>query len=241
MRELHLFAGAGGGIAGGILLGHTCVCAVEIEPYRRKVLLQRQRDGILPGFPIWDDVRTFDGKPWKGKVDVICGGFPCKGISPARSNNHVNGRLVGIDGAGSELWAHIPRIAIECGYPDLFIENSKHLLTRGLDTIITTLDALGYECKWCVLGAGHFGADHERERLWIKATHSHRAQQQRGSLSCRVHPEHQNTRGSDWWKDQPGLERVENGMACRLDRLKAIGAGQVPGVAAFAWRTLNNS
>jgi hypothetical protein len=48
-----------------MLLGHTCVCAVEIEPYCRKVLLARQRDGILPKFPIWDDVRTFDGKPWR--------------------------------------------------------------------------------------------------------------------------------------------------------------------------------
>jgi DNA (cytosine-5)-methyltransferase 1 len=69
MRELHLFAGAGGGILGGILLGHTCVCAVEIEPYCRQVLLQRQRDGCLPKFPIWDDVRTFDGRPWRGVVE----------------------------------------------------------------------------------------------------------------------------------------------------------------------------
>lgn len=52
MNELHLFAGAGGGILGGILCGHSCVCAVEIEPYCRKVLLQRQRDGLLPRFPI---------------------------------------------------------------------------------------------------------------------------------------------------------------------------------------------
>lgn len=48
MNELHLFAGAGGGILGGILLGHAPVCAVEIEPYCRQVLLQRQRDGVLP-------------------------------------------------------------------------------------------------------------------------------------------------------------------------------------------------
>ena len=83
MNELHLFAGAGGGILGGILLGHTTVCAVEIEPYCRNVLLQRQRDGILPKFPIWDDVCTFDGKPWRGKVDIVCGGFPCQDISSA--------------------------------------------------------------------------------------------------------------------------------------------------------------
>jgi len=83
LNELHLFAGAGGGILGGMLLGHTTVCAVELEPYCRKVLLQRQRDGILPKFPIWDDVTTFDGKPWRGKVDVVAGGFPCQDISSA--------------------------------------------------------------------------------------------------------------------------------------------------------------
>lgn len=64
MNELHLFAGAGGGILGSILLGHRPVCAVEIEAYPRKVMLQRQRDGILPRFPIWDDITTFDGKPF---------------------------------------------------------------------------------------------------------------------------------------------------------------------------------
>ena len=90
MNELHLFAGAGGGILGGMLLGHTCVCAVEIEPYCRKVLFQRQRDGILPKFPIWDDVRTFDGKPWRGLVDVVCAGSPCQGFS-------TSGDMLGIE------------------------------------------------------------------------------------------------------------------------------------------------
>lgn len=55
MRELHLFVGGGGGVLGGILCGHTCVCAVEINAYCRRILLQRQRDGVLPRFPIWDD------------------------------------------------------------------------------------------------------------------------------------------------------------------------------------------
>ena len=64
--SLHLFAGAGGGILGGQLQGHTCVCAVEIESYPRQVLLQRQRDGILPKFPIWD-INTFDGKTLERK------------------------------------------------------------------------------------------------------------------------------------------------------------------------------
>lgn len=53
MRELHLFSGDGGGILSGILCGDEPICAVEINAGCRKVLLQRQRDGILPWFPLW--------------------------------------------------------------------------------------------------------------------------------------------------------------------------------------------
>lgn len=47
MNELHLFAGAGGGILAGQLLGHRCVCAVEWEPYAQAVLVARQNDGTF--------------------------------------------------------------------------------------------------------------------------------------------------------------------------------------------------
>ena len=83
VNELALFAGAGGGILGGHLLGWRTVCAVEWEPYPASVLCARQNDGFLPPFPIWDDVQTFDGKPWRGIVDVVSGGFPCQDISVA--------------------------------------------------------------------------------------------------------------------------------------------------------------
>lgn len=56
MNELALFAGAGGGILGGKLLGWRTRCAVEIDAFARSVLLARQRDGMLDPFPIWDDV-----------------------------------------------------------------------------------------------------------------------------------------------------------------------------------------
>jgi len=83
MNELALFAGAGGGILGGKLLGWRTVCAVEWEAYPASVLCARQNDGLLPPFPIWDDVQTFDGHPWRGIVDVVSGGFPCQDISVA--------------------------------------------------------------------------------------------------------------------------------------------------------------
>ena len=51
LRELALFAGAGGGILGGHLLGWRTVCAVEYNTYAASVLLARQNDGMLPAFP----------------------------------------------------------------------------------------------------------------------------------------------------------------------------------------------
>ena len=82
MNELALFAGSGGGILGGHLLGWRTVCAVEWDAYAASVLVHRQNDGSLPPFPIWDDVQTFGGRSWRGRVDVISGGFPAKTLAP---------------------------------------------------------------------------------------------------------------------------------------------------------------
>jgi DNA (cytosine-5)-methyltransferase 1 len=46
---------------------------------------------------------------------------------------------------------------------------------------------------------------------------------------------------SSWWKTEPDVGRVADGVAARVDRLKAIGNGQVPLCAATAWRILNAS
>ena len=162
LRELHLFAGAGGGILGGILLGHEPVCAVELEEYPRRVLLQRQRDGILPWFPVWDDVCTFDGNPWRGRVDVVCGGFPCQDISSA-------GKGAGIDGERSGLWSEMARVICEVRPQFVFVENSPMLTSRGLGRVLGDLASMGFDARWGVLGADDAGAPHIRKRIWILA------------------------------------------------------------------------
>jgi len=166
MNELHLFVGGGGGVLGGILCGNTCVCAVEIEHKPRAMLLQRQRDGILPQFPIWDDVCTFDGNPWRGKIDVVCGGFPCQDISSA-------GKGVGITGARSGLWKEFARIINEIRPRYALVENSPMLTVRGLGVVLGDLAEMGYNAKWGVLGADDAGAPHRRDRIWILATDPH--------------------------------------------------------------------
>lgn len=124
LRELHLFAGIGGGILGGMLLGHRCVGAVELDPYCRRVLEARQRDGILEPFPIHDDIRTFDGIPWRGRADVVAGGFPCQDLSLA-------GKGRGLDGARSGLWWEMARVVREVEPRYVFVENVPGLLKQG--------------------------------------------------------------------------------------------------------------
>ena len=297
MNELALFAGAGGGILGGQILGWRTVCAVEQEPYAAGVLVARQNDGSLPPFPIWDDVCTFDGRPWRGIVDVVSGGFPCQDIS-------VAGKGAGIDGERSGLWGEMARIIGEVRPRFAFVENSPALVNRGLGRVIGDLAALGYDCRWTVLSAADVGAPHRRERIWLVANArggrlskpGSREVQQQGRTeteragtvadAARLQPgrteqrsERERARPSgesvacaaaertDWWQFEPGLgggsdgmaegldrlksepwggewedgtPRVAVGVPARVDRLKAIGNGQVPQCAAAAWRLLTS-
>ena len=330
----HCSQGGGGGILASRLLGFHTVGAVEIEPSAREMLLARQRDGVLPRFPIWDDVQSFDGRPWRGLVDVISGGFPCQDISCA-------GKGAGIEGSRSGLWREMFRIIREVRPRYAFVENSPMLVSRGLSVVLGDLAEIGYHAAWCVLGAADVGAPHKRDRIWILAedsrrrdvlSHSNmrragrRQQFQEGSpQEIRISPldsdtygmqcpeqrcEHERTeipagsganrvesRGDvahahrarcaqtppkrpdsktgraepcgfghathphlsgceqqwrtqpdeaqhaaaecgGWWSSEPRVGRVADGVAHRVDRLRALGNGQVPLVAAVAFKVL---
>lgn len=162
LRELALFAGAGGGILGGHILGWRTVCAVEWDAYAIAVLCARQNEGVLPPFPIWDDIRTFRGHEWRGIVDVVSGGFPCTDISAA-------GKGAGIDGEASGLWSEMARIIGEVRPRYVFVENSPLLVSRGLARVLSDLAEMGYDARWGVVGARHAGAPHRRDRIWIVA------------------------------------------------------------------------
>lgn len=236
LRELALFAGAGGGILGGHLLGWRTICAVEYNAYARSVLLARQNDGTLPPFPIWDDVRTFDGRPWRGLVDVVSGGFPCQDIS-------VQGKGAGIDGSKSVLWKEFKRIIYEIRPDFVFVENSPALTSNGLDRVLGDLASMRFNARWGVLGANDLGADHERKRIWISAYTQEKPwlhkpdqwqEKKRLSYDC-------NSWEANYWNEaSPRVCRMDDGLANRVDRTECIGNGQVPIVVKSAWNILNN-
>jgi DNA (cytosine-5)-methyltransferase 1 len=241
MNELALFAGAGGGILGGTLIGFRTVCAVEIEPYAASVLVARQNDRILPPFPIWDDVRTFDGKPWRGIVDVVSGGFPCQDISVCKKN------AKGIDGERSGLWKEMARIICDVRPRFVFVENSPALLIRGFERVLGDLASMGYNARWGVLGAGAIGSVCEGERIWILASETNSTVLEGVDIPEYIVPCSEESRRWQYSRaigamlsqdDYSIIKRDTHVMAGAMDRLKAIGNGQVPAVAAKAWHVL---
>lgn len=235
MNELALFAGAGGGILGGHLLGWRTVCAVERDAYAAQVLAQRQNDGILRPFPIWSDVCSFDGKPWRGIVDVVSGGFPCQDISSA-------GRGAGIDGDKSGLWREMARIIGEVRPQFAFVENSPLLTGRGLALVISDLAEIGYDCQWSRVSAEECGAPHKRDRLWLVGREVRNPAGERLPLGLTGEMERPaplaEPQRPGWWPVEPTMGRVAHGVAHRVDRIKALGNGQVPRVAAAAFSML---
>lgn len=241
MNELALFAGAGGGILGGHLLGWNTVCAVERDAYAAQVLAQRQNDRILKPFPIWSDVCSFDGKPWRGVVDVISGGFPCQDIS-------ANGIGAGIEGGRSGLWSEMARIVGEVRPRFVCVENSPRLRRKGLAVVVSDLAEMGYDCEWFRLSASNCGAPHERDRMWIvaysKGNDPRRLSSRKVTKNSGLTQRDKDAPITRWvgalpeWTTESGLGRVVHGMAHRVDRIKALGNGQVPRVAAAAFSML---
>lgn len=222
MNELALFAGAGGGLLASALLGWKTVCAVELDWYSRCVLTQRQNDGLSTLFPIWDDVRTFDGRPWRGIVDVVSGGFPCQAFSTAASGRNN----------ADDLWPEMRRIVADVSPRYVFAENvSKAAINAAADD----LEAMGYETRCISLGASDLGADHVRQRYWLLAYADDKSKLLRG-----FHAEMAVSEGfqNSIWQTEPDDSRMDDGLAYRVERYTATGNGQVPIVAVAALHAL---
>jgi DNA (cytosine-5)-methyltransferase 1 len=236
LRELALFAGAGGGILGGALLGWRTVCAVEVNSFCARRLMQRQNEGHLPPFPIWDDVRTFDGRPWKDCIEVVSCGFPCQDICQGSGTN------TGVEGQRSGLVYEGIRIIDEIRPLYALLENSPRFIHNGLPAILGTLAEIGYDAEWDCIGAREIGATHYRERVWVLARHAgkkrlqgSRAEIPQKWLSCVGQKNFLPFPRSKNHLPNPRMRRSGDGVAGDVDRLQALGEGQVPAVAATAW------
>lgn len=164
MRFIDLFSGIGGFRLGMESVGHECIGFCEIDKFARKSYKSIfQTEGEIEFHDI-RDVSDDEFKKLRGKVDVICGGFPCQAFS-------IAGRRLGFEDTRGTLFFEIARAAKQIQPRFLFLENVKGLLNhdkgRTFTTILTTLDELGFDVEWQVLNSKNFGVPQNRERVFI--------------------------------------------------------------------------
>ncbi len=274
------------------------VAYVEGEAYAAAVLVERIQENALDNAPIWTDLRTFDGKPWRGKVDCLVGGYPCQPFS-------VAGKQLGKDDE-RHLWPVVASLIRTIEPPVCFFENVRGHLSLGFSEVAGDLQRMGYTVKAGLFSAAECGATHGRERLFIlayrndngrgcgghdngkrqpcpleerqpAATHQNGLVAQFGAgadgtivadgagvgnqwceqcrsgkrecqkavceRNCAVGAFPPAPNATDEWASvpdhlKPTVLRMADGLAERVDRIRACGNGVVPLVAAYAWRTL---
>ena len=137
------------------------VARVERDAYAAAILVERMGQARLDSCPIWDDLITFDGAAWRGRVDIVAAGFPCQPFS-----------TVGTRGGTDDdrwLWPDIARIIADVEPGFVLLENVGQLVAHGLPEILCALAALGFDAEWGLLAASAVGAPHRRERFWLAA------------------------------------------------------------------------
>ena len=163
MKFLDLFAGIGGFRLGMESAGHECVGFCEIDKYARasyKAIHNTEGEIEL------HDITAVSDESIRGigSVDIICGGFPCQAFS-------IAGNRRGFEDTRGTLFFEIAKFASILKPQYLFLENVKGLLNHDggatFETIIRTLDKLGYDVEWQVLNSKNFGVPQNRERVFI--------------------------------------------------------------------------
>ena len=163
MQFLDLFAGIGGFRLGMEAAGHQCIGFCEIDKFARASYKAIHDTG---GEIELHDIKTVSDEFIQsiGHVDVICGGFPCQSFS-------IAGNRRGFEDTRGTLFFEIARFASILKPRILFLENVKGLLNhdkgRTFETILQTLDELGYNVEWQVLNSKDFGVPQNRERVFI--------------------------------------------------------------------------
>lgn len=161
MKFFDFFAGIGGFRLGMEMAGHECVGHCEIDKYAD--MSYRAMHDVKESEVFFDDIRTVE--PWDMPyADCYCFGFPCQSFS-------IAGKRRGFEDTRGTLFFEVMRLAKERHPRILFAENVSGLVNHDggatFETIITSMEELGYGVEWQVLNSRHFGVPQNRERIFI--------------------------------------------------------------------------
>ena len=237
-KVLDLFSGIGGFSLGLERTGgFETVAFCEIDKYCQKVLRKH-----WASVPIYNDIKELTNERLRKdgiNPTVICGGFPCQDISVA------NTKAKGLDGERSGLFFEIIRLVRNIRPEYVILENVSALLGRGLGNILGEFSEVGFDAEWHCISASSVGAPHKRDRIWIMANPSCSQRTRNGKpIGLSSEQPTSNLRGhsrkaisimdktrlekTNWWKNEPRLLTLDDGIPDRVARLKAIGNSLIP-------------
>ena len=164
MKFLDLFAGIGGFRLGMERVGHKCIGFCEIDKFARASYKAMHNTENEIEYHDINEVTNEEFRKLRGKVDIICGGFPCQAFS-------IAGKQLGFEDARGTLFYEIARATKEIKPRYLLLENVGNLLSHDkgqtFTRILKILDELGYDVEWQVLNSKNFGVPQNRERVFI--------------------------------------------------------------------------
>ena len=213
LTHLSLFTGIGGLDLAAEMAGIETVGQCEFADYPTKVLEKHWKD-----VPRWRDIRTLTKESFYERtglrtVDIISGGFPCQPFS-------VAGKRRGKED-DRYLWGEMLRVIKEIQPTWVLGENVPGIIDLALDTVLSDLEAEGYETQCFVVPACGVDAPHKRYRVAIV---SHIAGKRNG---IRGTSNDASTDGRPWpydtgretedgsrerWSDKPGMGRMADGV-----------------------------
>jgi len=264
VNVLDLFSGIGGFSVGLERAGMQTAAFCETNPFCRRVLKERWPGARLYGDVRYLTAKRLasDGIA----IDLVAGGFPCQEISYAGVGGGMQGRRSGLWRHYARIIGEVrPQFAIVENVSALLDRGLGDVLG---DLAALGYDAEWHCVPASAVGAPHqrdrvwivaYPECWSRQR-WarfrapqtgeINQPSDSRADMADAGGSGLSLPEQKTILGERWWEArraiaergwwaaEPDMGRMAHGVASRVDRLRAIGNGQVPAVAALAWETL---
>lgn len=231
MTHGSLFSGIGGFDLAAEWAGWENTFQVEINDWCRRVLKKN-----FPNAQQYGDIKQFSGINWRGKIDVISGGFPCQPYSSA-------GLRKGTDDE-RHLWPEMLRVIREVAPRWVVGENVFGIVTweNGLvfEQVHIDLEAEGYEVQAFVLPAASTNAPHRRDRTWFIAhskinTFNHENKPKIKTGSHKI-PKKRFDGDSKPESSVPGMD---DGVPGWMDEVRGLGNAIVPDVAYRIFDTIN--